>query len=283
MEILNLKTLQAVIDEGGIKRAAQKLNTVPSNITARIQKLEKELDAKLFHLVGRKLEITPTGRLLAEYAIQIIKLEYQATSAIQNNKGSYELIIGSPETFTAVHLPQVLKHLKRNHPEIRPKILTGTSSELMLAVLENKVDCAVVGDAREHDALNIVPVVEEELVLVTPFEGKYDSVLFVRGEGCGYRKWATNWQQETGRSNEEIMVMSSADGILGCIAAGLGYTIIGKDMVMGSRYEEALSFSHVTADRQTVRISIVYQKDNPLEKGILGLARLFPMDRSLDS
>jgi hypothetical protein len=37
------------------------------------------------------------------------------------------------------------------------------------------------------------------------------------------------------------MIMSSADGVLGCISAGLGYTIIGKNMVVGSRYEESLA------------------------------------------
>ena len=53
-------------------------------------------------------------------------------------------------------------------------------------------------------------------------------------------------QQEAGRESEEVMVMSSADGILGCISAGLGYTIIGKSMVVGSRYEESLAMHPVS-------------------------------------
>ena len=50
MEILTLKTFKAVIEEGGIKGAAEKLHTVQSNITNRIQKLEIELDLSLIHI-----------------------------------------------------------------------------------------------------------------------------------------------------------------------------------------------------------------------------------------
>lgn len=48
MEILTLKTFKAVVDEEGIKGAADKLHTVQSNITNRIKKLERELDTKRF-------------------------------------------------------------------------------------------------------------------------------------------------------------------------------------------------------------------------------------------
>ena len=109
MEITSLRTLVAVVDEGGIRGASGRLNTVQSNITARIHKLEKELDAKLFRLVGRRLELTPAGELLYDYAEEILRLEHQATSAVLRSKGSYDLRIGTAETFAAVHLPLVLK------------------------------------------------------------------------------------------------------------------------------------------------------------------------------
>ena len=110
--------------------------------------------------------------------------------------------------------------------------------------------------------------------MVAPLESAYDPVLFVREEGCGYRKHALFWQQQADRSNDEQMVMSSADGILGCISAGLGYTIIGKNMVVGSRYEESLEMHPVTCGPTFVQLSIVYRKGSPLESGILTLAKL---------
>jgi DNA-binding transcriptional LysR family regulator len=274
MEMLTLKTFKAVVDEGGIKGAADKLYTVQSNITNRIKKLERELDTKLFNLVGRKLQLTVSGQQLCEYADQILQLEYQATAAILRDKGSYELRIGMPETFAAVHMPLALKQLKQEHGEIRAKIYTDTSDRLVLAVLNNKVDCAALGNAPEHANLVVIPIVQEELVIVTPMESDYDPVLFVRDEGCGYRKHALFWQQEAGRESDDLMLMSSADGILGCISAGLGYTIIGKNMVVGSRYEKSLAMTPVIHGPKYVQLSIVYRKGSPLESGTLTLAKL---------
>lgn len=274
MEILTLKTFKAVVDENGIKGAADKLHTVQSNITNRIKKLEKELGTKLFSLIGRKLQLTPSGQQLYEYADQILQLEYQATSAILRNKGTYELRVGMPETFAAVHMPLALKQLKQNHADIRTKIHTDTSDRLVSSVLNNKVDCAAIGNAPEYENLIVIPIVKEELIMVTSRDSGHDPVLLVRDEGCGYRKHAILWQQKAGRANDELMVMSSADGVLGCIAAGLGYTIIGKNMVVGSRYEKSLVMTPVSHGPKHVQLSIVYRKGSPLESGILTLAKL---------
>ena len=274
MEILTLKTFKAVVDEGGIKAAAVKMHTVQSNITNRIQKLERELDTKLFTLIGRKLQLTSTGQQLCGYAEQILQLEYLATSAILSHKGSYELRVGMPETFAAVHMPLALKQLKQNHAHIRAKIYTDTSDSLVCAVLNNKVDCAALGNAPQHDNLVVIDIVKEELVMVTPLESHYEPVLFVRDEGCGYRKHALFWQQQAGRASDELMIMSSADGVLGCISAGLGYTIIGKNMVVGSRYEKSLAIRPVSCGPKYVQLSIVYRKGSPLESAILILAKL---------
>ncbi|WP_372940336.1 LysR family transcriptional regulator [Shewanella sp.] len=274
MEMLILKTFKAVVDEQGIKGAADKLNTVQSNITNRIKKLEAELDTKLFTLNGRKLQLTPNGQQLYDYAGQILLLQHQAISAISRNKDTYELRVGMPETFAAVHMPLALKQLKLNHAEIRTKIHTDTSERLVFSVLNNKVDCAAIGNAPQHENLVVIPIVKEELIMVTPRDSEYDPVLLVRDEGCGYRQHAMLWRQQAGRGNDELMIMSSADGVLGCIAAELGYTIIGKNMVAGSRYEKSLVMTPVSHGPKHVQLSIVYRKDSPLESGILTLATL---------
>lgn len=273
MEILTLKTFKAVVDEEGIKGAADKLYTVQSNITNRIKKLEKELDTKLFILIGRKLQLTQSGQLLYKYACQIMALECTAISAIKHDKGRYELRVGMPETFSAVHMPYALNKLKKNHPEIQTKIYTDTSERLIYAVLNNKVDCAAIGSVPKHKDLITLPIFQEQLVMVTPLEGGHDPVLFVRDEGCGYRKHALLWQQKVNRTDEDLMVMSSADGILGCISAGLGYTIISKDMVVGSRYEDLLTMQPVSHGTKQIELSVIYRKASLLDSSILILAK----------
>lgn len=221
------------------------------------------------------MQLTHNGQKLYGHADKILQLEYQAASDILSNKGSYELRIGMPETFAAVHLPIALKNFKQNNSEIRAKIFTDTSDRLVFSVLNNKVDCAAIGNAPKHKDLEVIPVIQEELVIVTPLEGDYDPVLIVRDEGCGYRKHAVNWRQEANRESDELMIMSSADGVLGCISAGLGYTIIGKNMVVGSRYEHTLKINPVSYGPKYLQLSIVYRKESPLVCAILNLAKIF--------
>ena len=61
MELSDLKVFQQVVLSGGITAAAQKLNRVPSNITARIQKLELQLNTQLFLREKNRLRISPAG------------------------------------------------------------------------------------------------------------------------------------------------------------------------------------------------------------------------------
>jgi DNA-binding transcriptional LysR family regulator len=281
MELLALKTLKTVVDEGGIKPAAQKLFTVPSNITSRIQKLEHELDTKVFQLVGRKLELTPQGQKLYDYASQMLHLEQQARHAVVQHQGHYFIRVGMPETFAAIHIPLVLQRLKQSYPEIHPRIYTDTSERLLADVLANKIDCGLLGNAPQQDDLEVIPVVREELVIVTPKDGDFQDQLLVREDGCGYRKHAIIWQQENGRGGDELMVISSSEGLLGCVAAGLGYTLIAKDLVIGSRYEQSVNYQPVENGQSAVQISMVYRKGHGLAEGMQKMAELFPQHAKL--
>ncbi|WP_028301013.1 LysR family transcriptional regulator [Oceanospirillum beijerinckii] len=275
MELISLKTFKAVVDEAGIKGASDKLNTVQSNISSRIQRLEQELGVRLFQLKGRKLELTANGKLLYPYACQILQLEKQAKDAIRIHEGQYELVIGTPETFAAIHLPRALKGLRREHSHIQPRIYTATSGQLISAVKNNTVDCAFVGGHIINDDFVSIPAVVEKMVKITASDGHYDPVLFVRGEGCGYRQAALAWQREMGNTEQQLMEMSSVDGVLGCVAAGLGYTIMGWDMVRNNRYEDSLAVEALTDHHANLQISLIYKNDCLLETGIQALASFF--------
>ncbi|MCO4758094.1 MAG: LysR family transcriptional regulator [Oceanospirillaceae bacterium] len=275
MELLALRTLKAVVEEGGIKAASLKLHTVQSNITTRIQRLEEELDAALFVRRGRKLELTQSGEILYNYANQMLQLERQATAAVHLAADNYELHIGSPEPFAAVHLPAALQALRRDYSNIIPKVHSATSAELITAVLDHQLDCAFVGGQVEHGELNVIPAVQEEMVVVTSKEQAGEPTLIIRGDGCAYRERALAWQRKTGRSNEETMVMSTVDGLLGCVAAGLGYTVISREMVTQNRYEHSLQLESLNATESAMNIMLIHRKDALPIEAINILAGLF--------
>src|SRR5262249_62389748 len=68
MDAADLKFFEAVARLGGMSRAAAELNTVQSNVTARIRVLEDELGTPLFHRHARGVSLTDAGRRLLPYA-----------------------------------------------------------------------------------------------------------------------------------------------------------------------------------------------------------------------
>jgi DNA-binding transcriptional LysR family regulator len=74
IELQALQIFKAVVDFGGVTRAAAQLHRVPSNITTRLKQLEEGLGTKLFHRHSRKLLLSSEGNLLLAYAEQLLRL-----------------------------------------------------------------------------------------------------------------------------------------------------------------------------------------------------------------
>lgn len=269
MELINLKTLLAVVDEGGIKGAAKHLNTVPSNISARLQRLEREFDAPLLERKGRKLHPTRCGHVLIDHARQMLLFERQAIAAVKHAAQQAEVNLGSPESFTSIYLPGILQHLQSHtDPVLQTKIHTATSAELIAQVLDRELDCAFVGGAVAHPELHIQPLCSEEIVLVTPKHHQNPETLIIRNPGCAYRDRALRWLDKTGRHFEQRMVLGSIDGLLGCVAAGLGYTLISREMIHQSRYEADLTLTKLSSEDACLELTLVYRLDSQLRQEI---------------
>jgi DNA-binding transcriptional LysR family regulator len=74
MDASDLRVFEAVARLGGMNRAAAELNTVQSNVTARIQALEAEIGCTLFERHSRGVSLTQAGRRLLPYAGELSRL-----------------------------------------------------------------------------------------------------------------------------------------------------------------------------------------------------------------
>jgi len=64
MDLVELRIFKAVAEQGGVTRAAAALHRVQSNVTTRVKQLEERIGAKLFHRQGRRLVLSPQGKVL---------------------------------------------------------------------------------------------------------------------------------------------------------------------------------------------------------------------------
>ncbi|WP_027522958.1 LysR family transcriptional regulator [Bradyrhizobium sp. Ec3.3] len=243
MELSDIKTFAAVARTGGITRAAEELNTVQSNVTQRIKALEAEIGTPLFERHSRGMTLTGAGKRLLPYAQRMAALSREAVLAARDDgepKGP--LAIGSMETTAAVRLPPLLADFHRRFPAVRLSLRTATTADLVAAVLDGALDGAFVAAPIEHVELTAVSAFREELVLVsarrwtslkelragTPESGP---TALVFRTGCTYRQRLEQMFVEFGWPSAGRFELGTLDGMIGCVAADMGVTLLPRAVV----------------------------------------------------
>jgi DNA-binding transcriptional LysR family regulator len=199
MDIADLRVFEAVARVGGMNRAAVELNTVQSNITARIKALEADIGRPLFERRPRGVALTAAGRRLLPYAVRTMRLIADARRAARDDGSPRGLLtIGSLETTAALRLTPLLAGYAANYPNVDLVLRTGTTRELVAAALEQSVDGAFVCGPVGQPELGEEVVFREELsLLAAPGISSLDEALcrgtgevqvVVLRAGCSYRQ-----------------------------------------------------------------------------------------------
>src|ERR1700730_114961 len=202
MDAADLKFFEQVAQSGGMSRAAEKLNTVQSNVTRRLRALESDLNVSLFNRTGRGVSLRPAGERLRPFPTRVARLMDEAASTIGDDgrpKGS--LVIGSLETTAALRLTPVLSQFVADFPEVDLSLKTGTSRELVEDVLEHRVEGAFVCGPVHHPDLLQRKMYQERLVVLTSrrepslsaYLRKNDLRMVVLRAGCSYRLILESW------------------------------------------------------------------------------------------
>lgn len=241
MDLNELRIFLAVANEGSVTRAAERLNYVQSNITARIKCLEEHLHVSLFHRRNRGMHLTAEGELLREYAERIVHLATEAEQVVgEREEAGGKLVIGSMETTAAVRLPALLSQYHRLHPQVDLNLQTGTSDELIARLFDFQLDGAFVGYDISHPELLAEKAFKEELVLLsardaTLDQASYRTILVFR-LGCSYRSRLEAWLKQTGQIPYRVMEFGSIEAILGCVSAGMGISFLPRSVVSLSSF-----------------------------------------------
>lgn len=240
MDIKDLRVFDAVSRHGSMNRAAAELHTVQSNVTARIRSLENELGVKLFQRHARGVSMTPAGERMQPFIGRIHKLIADAKAAARDNGVPHgPLVLGSLETTTAIRLSPLLGRFAQAHPQVHLIVRTGTTRKLLDDVVEGRLECAFVAGPVHHPALHQETAFEEDMVLVTPRSIRTTAELIriddlktiVFQAGCSYRQRLEYVLAEMGILTCEPLEFGSLEAILGCVAAGVGVTVLPRSVV----------------------------------------------------
>jgi len=241
MELAELEIFRTVVAEGGVTRAAERLNRVQSNVTTRIKQLEESIGVPLFVRDRKRLVLTASGEALLDYAERILDLVQEAREVVSPQNPRGRLRIGSMESAAASRLPAPLAEFHQRWPEVRLELSTGPTDVLIAGVRTGKLDAALVAGPIEDGALSATPLYKEELLLVTPRshrrvrspEDVMLDTLIVFEQGCAYRRHAESWFAGQGKGGVPVrtLELASYHAILACVAAGAGVAVVPRSVI----------------------------------------------------
>ena len=168
MDLRQLSALVAIADHGSFSAAAEALQTVQSNISAHVKKLERELGADL---VDRSTgELTEAGELVV---IRARRVQEELDSLLSdlialNHDVAGTVRIGIIGTTARWLVPQLMGVAPSRYPMLRLVFVESTTTRLDAQLATGQVDLAVLNLPASGTELAVTPLFEEELVLVVP-------------------------------------------------------------------------------------------------------------------
>jgi DNA-binding transcriptional LysR family regulator len=270
MDIHGLTVFAAAARHGSVTRAARSLSTVQSNVTTRIRLLETELKVQLFHRNHRGITLTEKGRQLLPYAQQMLSLMEHAKAAVSDSREvGGTLHIGALQSTATARLPDLLKTYATRHARVDISVETGTSMDLIAKVLESRLDGAFVSGVEDHPELDVVTSYVEELVVITPAPFRSVKSYLKQGTlpktlvfkvGCHYRQRFEQYLGAEGINMLSPMDFGTIEGIIGCVAAGIGISMLPRSVVERSARRKEIAIHPLPKAHRYVETQFVTHK-----------------------
>lgn len=229
-----LRTFVEVVDSGGFSQAAERLMRGQSAISLQIKRLEERLNVKLFDRGPRHVRLTAEGELILDTARRILSLNEELISKLDEPEMAGMVRLGAPEDFATSHLPKVLASFARNYPKVTLEVTCELTLEILDRFEAGGLDLALVKRAPTDGPVG-QRVWREGLVWVGAYQGiaaaRKTLPLVVSPRPCVYRQRATDTLDVHQKPWRIAYTCGSLSGNHAAVRAGLGVTVLPKDMV----------------------------------------------------
>jgi DNA-binding transcriptional LysR family regulator len=171
LDLNKLHVFSAVVEHGGVGRAAAHLGRTPSAVSQAVSALEDSLGVALFDRVGKRLVLTRGGQRLDAHLRESQAALQRTVDALVDESGAVQGLvrIGVYLGFPRLRLAAFLARFRARHPQVQLRIVYAPQEDLNARLLRNRLDFAFALRPRRapHGQLQSTQLFEEALVLVT--------------------------------------------------------------------------------------------------------------------
>jgi DNA-binding transcriptional LysR family regulator len=223
MDLRQLAALVAVADHGSFSAAARALNTVQSNVSTHVARLEQELGAVLVDRAHGTL--TDEGEVVVARTRRIHRelesLRADVDSLLHHVSG--EVRLGCIGTVSRWLVPRLLRLVAERHPDVHLVIVDATTTSLTPQLVAETLDLAVLNLPITDSDLATEKLFDEDRVLVVPSQHPLARVervdlrelaqhrLLLEPQGTPFRD---ELDQHAARAGVSLQPLAHVDGIL---------------------------------------------------------------------
>src|SRR5512143_256692 len=169
MDFRQLEMFGAVAEEGTFTRAAERLHVSQSAISRQVKLLEEELGGSLLHRGPKRVALTQPGELLLKMVHRVQRDMTEVVAQISDthtlHRGS--LSVAGGMTVCLYILPRLLKKFRSLYPQVDLRVASGASENIQRQLRSAELDLALLTLPIVARDLEVIPVLKEEMVVVT--------------------------------------------------------------------------------------------------------------------
>ncbi|MGB3812610.1 MAG: LysR substrate-binding domain-containing protein [Shinella sp.] len=237
MTLEQLRIFLAVAEREHVTRAAEALNLTQSTVSGAINALETRHAVKLFHRIGRRIELSEAGRTLADEARAIVARVSAAEAAMDDlsNIRRGTLTVFASQTIASYWLPQRLVRFYQQYPQIDLRLEVGNTAQCTKAILSGRAELGFVEGAIHEPTVSVERVASDRLVVIVGHEHPWanrqpilpqdlhETEWVLREPGSGTRSSFERALVELGLSRDSLRVafeLPSNEAICAAVEAG---------------------------------------------------------------
>jgi DNA-binding transcriptional LysR family regulator len=289
MDLRQLEIIRAIADTGSFTAAGDKLHVSQSAISRQVLLLEAELGEPVFHRIGRRIRITPAGESLLQLSRRVFQDLQDTVAAITDTqeslRGTMRLVGGM--TVCMYVFPALLEEVRRTHPHLDLKISVGSGDRSIDLLRSGAGDLGLVTVPVEASDLVSVPILQEELLLITypshPLATKRQihpsdltrQPFIVFETGSVTRKLVDAFFTRERIEPEIVMETENVEIIKAMVRHGLGISIVPWQAAAADVRSRALFCSRIAGHALWRQTGWLYPKMSRLPRTVSEVIRVF--------
>ncbi|MGB3330803.1 MAG: LysR family transcriptional regulator [Thermomicrobiales bacterium] len=237
-----LRLFLAVVEHGGVRRAAEAIGISQPAVSQAIRALEAEVGLSLIERVGRGVRPTPAGLVVVEHGRRVMLEAIATRDAIDGLTGLTRgtLALGASTTLGIYVLPAPLGRFHQAHPAIDLSLNVANTRDTLALLQDGSLDLAFVEGFVHDDDLQATAFLTDELIAIVPPQSDLlhagslpaaalaTTPFLMREVGSGTREWVDRSFAGWGIEPNVMMELGHTEAIKNAVAAGLGISILSR-------------------------------------------------------